>query len=136
VNDDDGGPRLSNAQSGNFKTNLVIKVVDKNVTVLEGWASIDVQVHGRKIRFITTHLDAFAPPIRLAQATEILRGPANTNMPIVLAGDMNTTSTTDTYAAISSRSATLNGDGPRITPCVNRDRNCVRSGLNAKRCMI
>src|SRR2546423_103106 len=77
VVDDDDGPRLSNAQSSNFITNLVIKVVDRDVTVLEGWASIDVQVHGRKIRFITTHLDAFAPPIRLAQAAEILRGPAN-----------------------------------------------------------
>ena len=39
-------------------------------------------------------------------------------------------------AAISSRSPGDSGDGPRITPCVNRDRNSVRSGLNAKRCMI
>jgi endonuclease/exonuclease/phosphatase family metal-dependent hydrolase len=95
------GPVLSNPKSGNFKTNLVITVVGNPVTVLEGWASIDVRVHGQTIRFITTHLDAFAPPIRLAQATELLRGPANTTLPVILAGDMNTTSTTDTYAALT-----------------------------------
>jgi endonuclease/exonuclease/phosphatase family metal-dependent hydrolase len=53
------------------------------------------------LRFITTHLDAFVPDIRLAQANELLLGPARTTLPVILAGDMNTTSTTDTYAALT-----------------------------------
>ncbi len=102
--DDDGGRALSlsNPQSSNFATNLQIRTAVGPVTVLEGWASIDVATRGGPVRFITTHLDAFAPPIRLAQANEILHGPANTSLPVILAGDLNTTSVTDTYAAISA----------------------------------
>jgi endonuclease/exonuclease/phosphatase family metal-dependent hydrolase len=92
--------KLSNSQSRNYATNLVITTVGGPVTVLEGWASIDVKYQGREVRFITTHLDAFVPQIRLAQATELLNGPARTNLSVILAGDMNTTATTDTYAAI------------------------------------
>lgn len=94
--------KLSNPHASNFVTNLVIPTVAGPTTVLEGWASIDVRFRGRTMRFITTHLDANAPPIRLAQANEILNGPANTDLPVILAGDMNTTSTTDTYSAITA----------------------------------
>ena len=101
--DDDGRAlALSNPQSANFRTNLHITTAVGPVTVLEGWASIDIATRGGPVRFITTHLDAFAPPIRLAQANEILNGPANTSLPVILAGDLNTTSVTDTYAAISA----------------------------------
>ena len=102
--DEDAGRALSlsNPQSSNFATNLHITTAVGPVIVLEGWASIDVATRGGPVRFITTHLDAFAPPIRLAQANEILNGPANTSLPVILAGDLNTTSVTDTYAAISA----------------------------------
>lgn len=39
-------------------------------------------------------------------------------------------------AAISSRCQGGSGEVPRITPCVNRDRWSVRSGLKARRCWI
>lgn len=91
----------SNSQFANYTTNLVISTVAGPTTVLEGWASIDVKYRGQTIRFITTHLDAFVPQIRLAQANELLSGPANTDLPVIVAGDMNTTSSTDTYAAIA-----------------------------------
>ncbi len=100
---DEAGAELkpSNSQSANYTTNLVISTVAGPTTVLEGWASIDVKYRGQTIRFITTHLDAFVPQIRLAQANELLSGPANTDLPVIVAGDMNTTSSTDTYAAIA-----------------------------------
>lgn len=94
--------KTSNSQSANYATNLVISTVAGPITVLEGWASIDVKYRGQTIRFITTHLDAVVPQIRLAQASELLSGPANTDLPVVVAGDMNTTSSTDTYAAITA----------------------------------
>jgi endonuclease/exonuclease/phosphatase family metal-dependent hydrolase len=101
---DEAGAELktSNSQSANYATNLVISTVAGPTTVLEGWASIDVKYRGQTIRFITTHLDAVVPQIRLAQASELLSGPANTDLPVVVAGDMNTTSSTDTYAAITA----------------------------------
>ena len=92
----------SNSQAANYATNLVLPTVAGPIVVLEGWASIDVKYRGQTIRFITTHLDANVPQIRLAQARELLSGPANTDLPVVVAGDMNTTSSTDTYAAITA----------------------------------
>jgi endonuclease/exonuclease/phosphatase family metal-dependent hydrolase len=92
---------LSNPQSSNFATNLVIQTAVGTVPIKEGWASIDVRLAGRTVRFITTHLDAFAPPIRLAQANEILTGVANTTMPVILAGDLNSTTDATSYAAIT-----------------------------------
>lgn len=93
--------KVSNPRSNNYATNLVIQTVGGPVTVLEGWASIDIKMRGRSVRFITTHLDAFVPAIRLAQANELLTGPAITDLPVVLAGDMNTSTTTTTYAALT-----------------------------------
>ena len=96
----DGELETFNPRSANYATNLVISTVGGPVTVLEGWASIDARYRGRLVRFVTTHLDASAPQIRLAQANELLSGPANTDLPVIVAGDMNTTTSTDTYAAI------------------------------------
>ena len=94
--------RVSNPQAGKFATNLTITTVGGPVTILEGWAAVDVTATRRSFRFITTHLDAFAPPIRLAQATELLNGPAGTALPVVIVGDTNTTNNTPTYSAFIS----------------------------------
>ncbi|MEA2201360.1 MAG: hypothetical protein QOI89_1956 [Solirubrobacteraceae bacterium] len=55
------------------------------------WQSIDAKVRGKTFRFITTHLDAQAPGglVSGPQAQELLAGPANTSLPVILAGDMN-----------------------------------------------
>jgi endonuclease/exonuclease/phosphatase family metal-dependent hydrolase len=61
--------------------------------VLRGWCSIDVQVRGRWFRFINAHLEealpAGFPDIQFYQAAEILGGPANISLPVILAGDFN-----------------------------------------------
>jgi endonuclease/exonuclease/phosphatase family metal-dependent hydrolase len=54
-----------------------------------GWISVDATVNGRKFRFINTHLDSTAGAIRVAQANELLSGPASTPLPVVLVGDLN-----------------------------------------------
>jgi hypothetical protein len=55
------------------------------------WQSIDVKTHGKKFRFVTTHLDALAPGgiVSGAQAKQLLEEPVRTKMPVILAGDMN-----------------------------------------------
>ena len=93
---------LSNPQASNFATNLLLPTAVGPVPIKEGWASIDVRLAGRTTRFITTHLDAFDPSIRLAQANEILSGVANTTMPVVLAGDLNSTTSATSYAALAA----------------------------------
>jgi hypothetical protein len=50
-----------------------------------------VKVPGKTFRFITTHLDALAPGgvVSGPQAQELLAGPANTSLPVIVTGDMN-----------------------------------------------
>ena len=100
---------LSNAQKANFFNNLSFPIgnAGKSITILRGWVSVDVQAGGKKFRFINTHLEqensqnpAFNP-IQLAQANELLSGPANTSLPVILEGDFNSRadgSGTPTYA--------------------------------------
>ena len=120
--DEAGELETLNPRSANYATNLVISTVGGPVTVLEGWASIDARYRGRLLRFVTTHLDASNPQIRLAQVNELLSGPANTDQPVVVAGDMNTTTSTDTYAAIIGAGfgdvwAALHPTAPGFTCC-------------------
>jgi endonuclease/exonuclease/phosphatase family metal-dependent hydrolase len=85
--------QLSNAQSANFATNLTLTTgTGQTITVLRGWTSTDATVNKRAFRFVDTHLEAFHPLIRLAQAQELVAptGPVGSATgKVVLVGDMN-----------------------------------------------
>jgi len=82
--------QATNPQKGNYTAALPLPI---GVAVLRGWCSIDLQVRGRAFRVINTHLEdalpAPLPDIQGFQAYELLTGPANTNLPVILAGDFN-----------------------------------------------
>ncbi len=80
---------LSNVQGRNFANRLTIIPDSRSFTLLRGWASADVEVHGRSFRFVTTHLEPSSPAVQVAQANELLQGPGNTSLPLVLVGDFN-----------------------------------------------
>jgi hypothetical protein len=92
-----GQLKLSNSQSGTFNARipLIPNPLDPDpphgFQFTNSWQSIDVKVRGKSFRFITTHLDALAPSgvVSGPQAQELLAGPANTTLPVVLSGDMN-----------------------------------------------
>jgi endonuclease/exonuclease/phosphatase family metal-dependent hydrolase len=95
--------KLSNAQTGHYKTNLVVPI-SPTFTFVEtrGWASVDAKVRGKDLRFITTHLEEVLPgpvdpseQIREAQALELLAGPANTSLPVILVADGNSNANGD-----------------------------------------
>ena len=55
---------------------------------------MDAKVRGKTFRFINTHLEPESPSaavnaIQVAQGNEILSGPADTELPVILAGDYN-----------------------------------------------
>ena len=85
-----GQLRVSNPQGNNYS---VVLPLPNGLNALRGWCSIDVETRGRSFRFIDTHLEDALPPglpnIQLAQALELLSVPANTTMPVILAGDFN-----------------------------------------------
>lgn len=86
------GVDTKNAQGANFVTNLVVPVAGVPVTIKRGWTATDARVRGSGwFRFVNTHLEAFHPLIRQAQAAELVAptGPATSDLPVVLVGDLN-----------------------------------------------
>jgi hypothetical protein len=88
--------KLSNVQTANFATNVSLKIGDtgQSFTIYRGWGSVDAKVENGSFRFINTHLEpestiSAVNDIQVAQGEEILEGPANTNLPVILAGDFN-----------------------------------------------
>lgn len=89
-----GHLRISNVQTGQFAVNCQIpSQMFGPITLLRGWASVDVWTRGREFRFISTHLDGdclpFTSYFQVAQAREVRDGPADTLLPVVFAGDIN-----------------------------------------------
>ena len=87
---------VSNPQSAAFHTLLTIPdPVLGNPIIVRSWGSVDVNLHGLEFRFIVTHLENPIPQIPAsyllmqAQAKELSDVPANTNLPVILAGDFN-----------------------------------------------
>ncbi len=82
---------LSNPQVGKFVTNVTFD----GVTVLYGWASVDVKFGGKKFRFVTTHLESDVEEVRAAQSAEMIAGPLHTDLPVILVGDLNSNANGD-----------------------------------------
>jgi endonuclease/exonuclease/phosphatase family metal-dependent hydrolase len=66
------------------------------ITIPRGYIAADVDRCGETFRFINAHLESFEeflglpfPFFRFAQASELLQGPANSGLPVVVAGDFN-----------------------------------------------
>jgi hypothetical protein len=88
--------KLSNAQTANFATNASFAIgnTGQSVTLYRGWGSVDAKVEDGSFRFINTHLEPESTnpdvnKIQVKQGNEILNGPANTKLPVILAGDFN-----------------------------------------------
>lgn len=96
--------KLSNPQSGHFTTNIEFPISEDFTFVLQrGWAAVDTKVRGKNFRFVTTHLEADSEQVREAQAIEVVLGPANTSLPVVLVADANSNANGDvTTQAYSS----------------------------------
>jgi len=87
-----GGVHVWNPQSGNFATLLEVPILGKPLPIARGWTAVDARVRGSgTFRFVNTHLEAFHPLVRAAQAAELVApgGPADTELPVVLVGDLN-----------------------------------------------
>jgi endonuclease/exonuclease/phosphatase family metal-dependent hydrolase len=118
--------KLSNSQSGKYATNLSVNTLAGPVTLTRGWTAIDVNIRGKSFRVVNTHLEtSAAPPIQLAQAQELLAGPAATDMPLLLIGDYNSRADgtgTPTYGVLRAAGfddawSELNPGDPGLTCC-------------------
>jgi endonuclease/exonuclease/phosphatase family metal-dependent hydrolase len=86
------GVQTWNEQGANFEVLLPVKILGAELPVARGWTATDAKVRGsHPFRFVNTHLEAFQPEIRAAQAGELVApsGPATSELPVVLLGDLN-----------------------------------------------
>lgn len=97
----------SDPQAAHFNTLLQVKPGGFPLNVTRGWTSVDARVTGEpKFRFVNTHLEAFDNQpsnhtnqdtdvrngrVREAQANELFAsgGPADSHLPVILLGDLN-----------------------------------------------
>ncbi len=80
-------PRVLETEAAHFATSLPIPVIGP---LTRGWTAVDVEVGGRAVRVVNTHLEgtAGADEARRAQAAELLAGPMS-GPATVLLGDLN-----------------------------------------------
>jgi endonuclease/exonuclease/phosphatase family metal-dependent hydrolase len=122
------GVQTWNEQGGNFKTLLELPIAGQPVVVKRGWTATDAKVRGsHAFRFVNTHLEAFHPLIREAQAKELVApgGPATSELPVVLVGDINSDDDTvvfpDTlaYQALLDAGMVSRSTGDPLSCCID-----------------
>jgi Endonuclease/Exonuclease/phosphatase family len=132
------GVTFKHPQAGHFASLLVVSVSGVSVTVTRGWTAVDAKVRGsHSFRFVNTHLEAFddsnqVPSIRALQAGELVApgGPATSNLPVVLLGDLN--SDDDTVEPGDQQAyRTLLGAGMRERSTSKPLSCCIKSSLLA-----
>ena len=74
---------------GQYDAKLQVDLAGVSISFDRGFAWVNAKVDGRKFRFITTHLEAFGSALALAQAQELLSGPAARRGHTIMVGDFN-----------------------------------------------
>ena len=91
---------ISEIRAGHFTHNRVIHTPFGSLVVLGGWASVDAALGGHTVRFVTTHLDSASGRVRTAQAAELVHGPLDTDLPVLLTCDCNAVPASRPYAVL------------------------------------
>jgi endonuclease/exonuclease/phosphatase family metal-dependent hydrolase len=136
--------RLSNNQAQHYLTTLSIPTaIGVTFTLPRGWASFDITIGDRALRFVTTHLDTF-PNISLPQVKELIASAAgDTTLPVVLSGDFNASAndtsdpTHPTYkaaidAGFSDAWLKARTGDPGFTCCQSPSLTNATTGLNIR----
>jgi len=82
--------QLENVQFEHYSATLVFPtVLGTSIPFPRGWIAVDAKLRGKQYRVVTTHLETFNLDIQAAQTLELINGPVVTDLPVVLAGDLN-----------------------------------------------
>jgi endonuclease/exonuclease/phosphatase family metal-dependent hydrolase len=96
----------SDVRSESFQTIVIVPTAFGGIPLVRGWASVDVSVDGVRARFLTSHLETVSEAVQMAQAQELLAGPADTELPLIFVCDCNSSAdgsgpdATATYGAL------------------------------------
>jgi endonuclease/exonuclease/phosphatase family metal-dependent hydrolase len=112
----------SNPQSHDFTARTVFPFLGRPFDLGGGWLSVDAKVRGKRLRFVTTHMDPISPLARTAQAAQIVAEAGGGGLPLVVAGDTNSDPTSVAYhefidGGLTDTWAALHADEPGLTCC-------------------
>jgi endonuclease/exonuclease/phosphatase family metal-dependent hydrolase len=92
-------------QTGHFANLLSVPTPVGPVIATRGWASVDLATAAGTVRVVDTHLEALSGSYAAEQAQELVTGagPADTTLPVIVAGDLNSGpgTTVDAYNVIA-----------------------------------
>lgn len=140
VNKDTPRLKVLKARSGDYTAQQEFTPPGSEpVSFARGWTYINAKFHGRKFRFVNTHLETedFAA-VQEAQGREFLAGPAKTKGVVIATGDFNSaadSSTTRTYAYLTRRFDDVwdvKPTRPGFTCCQNSSLSNVTSELRTR----
>jgi endonuclease/exonuclease/phosphatase family metal-dependent hydrolase len=82
--------KLEAVQQQHFIAMLVFPTpTGQSIPFPRGWIAVDTKLRGKSYRVLNTHLETFNLDLQAAQAIELVNGPAISDMPVILVGDLN-----------------------------------------------
>ena len=72
-----------------FTNMLRFTMLGTSIEVPRGWIAVDVKLRGKPYRLVDTHLESIDYTVQARQAEELVNGPAIADVPVILAGDIN-----------------------------------------------
>lgn len=90
--------QISAVTMDHFRYILPFTVGGQTIPFTRGWISMQVKVRGKEYKFVTTHLETFNSDIQAAQTEELLAGPLVSDLPVILAGDLNSDASNQSWA--------------------------------------
>ena len=126
-----GDQKLSNPQAAKFAANVTFQLVGQTISSGKGWVAVDVNIRGKKFRVVNTHLEVpeVSAAVQLAQGAELLAGPADTNLPVILIGDLNSRADGTGTATYGNLIAAGFVDAWTIANPANDGNTCCQSEL-------
>jgi len=83
------GMKVRKRGGGNYTAALAIPTVAGTFTSRRGFAFADLNLNGKRFRFVNTHLEAYGDQFRTPQAQQLVGGAAGKSGRVILVGDMN-----------------------------------------------
>lgn len=85
------GLRIRRTRFKVYKAQFTINTPGGPFAAKRAWVAVDATLHGKRLRFVDTHLESEVPPTRLQEAVELASksGPLRVKGQRVLVGDLN-----------------------------------------------
>jgi endonuclease/exonuclease/phosphatase family metal-dependent hydrolase len=81
--------KIEQVTKQHFTATLEFTILGRVISVPRGWIAVDAKLRGKPYRLVDTHLESIDYTIQVAQALELVNGPTIADVPVVLAGDIN-----------------------------------------------